>query len=354
VNASSDEKITDPQINESGILIRDDIERLGIIVATNDSDKEERCYKHASYDLRLGDEYALPDEADGDGQLKIRDCSQDGLLTIRKFGSAIVSTFETVSLPPNVAGRFNLRIRHALEGLTVQMGTQVEPGYQGRLFALIQNISEHDKTIKYKDYETRPFTIEFCYTSGQTVIPHNKNLTLKSIIPVNYAKGGLSRVLKEQESIQKDIRKLAQGNNIYKLAIFTGITIACMIAGISIVIPLLISKLTVDRDDLPLTTALSISAAEDNRVKLFERLIGEISQKQDKMSSDIASQILKLQTERLALQNYKVDEIKTIIALLKDALSSGDGKSIATDEMKSIKLGITRLDEILESGGDSK
>ena len=121
---------------------------------------DSRCYQPANYDLRLGAEYVMPHK---DSQLQISRCDSNGMLTIQPFGTAIVSTYESVFLPNNVVGRFNLRLTHALEGLIVQMGTQVEPDYEGPLFALLHNISDQPKSLKFRDYDTRPFTIEFYY-----------------------------------------------------------------------------------------------------------------------------------------------------------------------------------------------
>jgi len=139
---------TEPTRN--GVLIKQDIQSLNLIeVSDGQAHEEPRCYKPASYDLRLGHEYIIPGEDDeGLQHAKILDCRQtDNKVLIKPFSSVIVCTYEIVKLPPNVVGKFNLRIKQAFRGLIVQMGTQVEPYYHGRLFALLQNITDRPVAI---------------------------------------------------------------------------------------------------------------------------------------------------------------------------------------------------------------
>ncbi|MCO5162565.1 MAG: hypothetical protein M9939_15640 [Mesorhizobium sp.] len=159
-------KPSSTKTSSSGILTRDDIVRLRLI---RPEDMSQECLKPASYDLRLGGEYMLAEKSDGKGKRghsAVKSCAGSSL-TILPFSSVLVSTYERVQLPLNVVGRFNLRVRMAFKGLVVQMGTQVEPGYRGRLFAIIQNITEEPVVIEYCHYKTRPFTIEFHHTTAE-------------------------------------------------------------------------------------------------------------------------------------------------------------------------------------------
>ncbi len=80
------------------------------------------------------------------------------------------STYEKVKLPNNIAGRFDLRIQWALQGLILQVGTQIEPGYEGRLFGLLHNFSKKEICIPTT---SRILTAEFYYTSKEAE-PINK------------------------------------------------------------------------------------------------------------------------------------------------------------------------------------
>lgn len=144
--------------NASGLLTHDDITRLNLI-SENFSGK---CLRPTSYDLRLGEEYMSPG-GDGDASQLLLEGHD---LTIPKFSSVIICTHEIVQLPSNVAASFNLKIKMALRGLFVQMGTQVEPNYNGRLFALLQNISDAPIVLSPKNDDCRLLAIQFFYTSA--------------------------------------------------------------------------------------------------------------------------------------------------------------------------------------------
>jgi deoxycytidine triphosphate deaminase len=139
------------------LLTRREIEQLGII----SEHFSPSCIRPTSYDLRLGDQYMLPGQDHG----ATRTLIGNSKLIIPKFSSAIVSTHEILKMPPNVAAKFNLKIKFALRGLFVQMGLQVEPNYYGRLFALLQNISDQTVELSPKADDGRIFAIEFIYTT---------------------------------------------------------------------------------------------------------------------------------------------------------------------------------------------
>lgn len=139
------------------LLTGDEIQDLGII----SENFEPGCSRPTSYDLRLGREILRPNNRNGVSENLLGDTP----LVIPKFSSVIVSSHEIVRLPGNVAGKFNLKIKMALQGLFVQMGTQVEPNYHGRLFALLQNISDQEIVLHTESTNGKIFAIEFYYTS---------------------------------------------------------------------------------------------------------------------------------------------------------------------------------------------
>lgn len=239
---------------KAGVLVKREIIALQLIRVPEQEFDEPACYKHASYDFRLGSKYVLPGDQrkrKWSKQLKISECNENGSVTIPRFGSAIISTYEEVSLPDNVAGRFDLRIRHALEGLIVQMGTQVEPGYNGPLFALIHNISEQDKTLKYRDYDTRPFTIEFSYTSEPSSPPAKKRGDIRDFIPPNYARGGLNRVLDEVTALQTQFFN-------WRVLLFSAVIMATLVGIVSALVPYFLGQFTYDRYGFPISSIETI------------------------------------------------------------------------------------------------
>lgn len=196
----------------TGVLIKSDIQNLKLIEFPDGEREEDRlCFKAASYDLRLGSQYVLPGVMeDGTVNLKILDCAESGDLFIEPFTSVVVSTYEVVKLPANVVGKFNLRIKQALRGLIVQMGTQVEPGYEGRLFALLQNLTAERIKIKYKHLEYRLFTIEFTYTTAPADVTPNKILGMEAFLPaigVRSTFGAFDAIMRRLQAHVEDTKR---------------------------------------------------------------------------------------------------------------------------------------------------
>ncbi len=183
-----------------GVLVEDEIKDLSLIKPPLGGELDPRCYKPTSFDLRLGGECIYIKV----GPHEVSDCT-DGII-IEPFSSVMVSTYERVELPVNVVGKFNLRIKLALEGLIVQMGTQVEPNYKGPLFAMLLNMSDKKIKLSYRNYDTRPFTIEFTYTSKPAVAASKTIKSIGDILPQYPAEGTINTIVEDLRTAQKDIK----------------------------------------------------------------------------------------------------------------------------------------------------
>ena len=113
--------------------------------------------KPASYDLTLGSSCRL-------GGKPILLDRKKPYLIIPPYEVAVISTKETVKIPRFLIGRWNLRVRYVYEGLLWVGGPQVDPGYEGKLFCPLYNLSnrtvilEYEKTIATIDFvRTTPF-----------------------------------------------------------------------------------------------------------------------------------------------------------------------------------------------------
>lgn len=147
-----------------GVLTGEEIRGLALL----HGESPEGCYRAASCDLRLGSLVfycGQNEDASRRGYVEIND-GPNKALVLESFEAALVSTEEIVDLwdHPNIVGRFGLKIRHALDGLILQVGPQVQPGYRGRLFGLLINVSGHRKDIRHLD---ELVTIEFSYTTEE-------------------------------------------------------------------------------------------------------------------------------------------------------------------------------------------
>lgn len=232
------------------------------------------CLRPTSYNLRLGDEYLLINNDENENtQIQTQSCEKNGFLTIPAFGSAIISTYEKLNLPLDIAGRFDLKIKHALEGIIVQMGVQVEPGYKGPLFALVHNISSKEKTFKYNNNKESIFAIEFHKMSMPAEKGASEITSLQKLLPSYVIRGGLHSMIEEYKSSKKDLEKYARDLQVAHASIlqlstqiesrknnfFYGFVLFIVSLTMSIALPVSIAKLTYDKDDIPFTTAKALS-----------------------------------------------------------------------------------------------
>lgn len=265
-----------------GVLTGKQIKELNIIVFDNPKDKDDDCFDNASYNLRLGEKYYKPNihNAKTVGEVasteeypkcpyrkyktdgEIEDCnSNNRVLIIKPYTSVVISTLERLNLPDNVVGRFDLKIRWALQGLILQVGTQIAPGYNGRLFGLLHNLSNKEICIPMK---IGILDVEFSYTN-ESVTPQKYDDTynslegfLKNRPPiVGTLEAFLQDIKKEKEEmikikgeLEKDKEK-SQTKKTQFWSIFAGIAATFIIACITIVVPIAITKITVDKDDYP-------------------------------------------------------------------------------------------------------
>lgn len=143
---------------EPGILTGEEIEQLGLV-----DPPSEECLRATSYDLKLGPEVFVC----GKKKPKFINLEEKGLkgITIESFGTIIFSTREKIDLSKhkNIVGRFGLKIGRGLDGLILQVGPQVEPGYKGPLFGVLLNTRGEGKTVMLDE---RFLAIEFSRTSS--------------------------------------------------------------------------------------------------------------------------------------------------------------------------------------------
>lgn len=152
-----------------GVLAGQEILELGLVDPIG-KEEGEKCLKAASCDLRLGRHIFLC----GKGRPILKEYEDGDFVTIKSFGRIIFTTKEIIQLDKDnkdIVGRPELMIRHGLNGLILQVGTQVEPGYSGPLFGLLINTQGEDKSLIVG---SKLLTIEFSRMSkppGELVKP---------------------------------------------------------------------------------------------------------------------------------------------------------------------------------------
>jgi len=116
--------------------------------------------KPARYKLRLGEDCRV-----GGKEYWLSEENPD--LIIQPYELAVISTLETLNLPRFLIGRWDLKVKRVYEGLLWVGGPQVDPGYRGKLFCPLYNLSNRRIALKYGDTIA---TIDFIRTT-----PYNEN-----------------------------------------------------------------------------------------------------------------------------------------------------------------------------------
>jgi deoxycytidine triphosphate deaminase len=171
--------------HQTGLLTADEIQKYKIIKGHDDV----KCLKTTSYDLRLGEGHLVFDCVSkkwealwvgdeksvykyGTNRYKI---IREGVLTIPAFGMALIQLREDIDLlscvedsmhPVFICGHFDLKLKRVAQGLISQQATQVEPGYQGKLFCYLFNQTGDVINLDYSENKDNKIaTIEFQYVS---------------------------------------------------------------------------------------------------------------------------------------------------------------------------------------------
>jgi dCTP deaminase len=118
----------------------------------------------ASYDLRVGAQGITTSEK------AIRNIeTEGGYLALKPGDFGIVTTYETLALDKRHTGRLGLRSRYAREGIVATVGTQIDPGFRGRLFVGLMNLTPRLISLPFKDDF---LTIEFHRLEHETTHPY--------------------------------------------------------------------------------------------------------------------------------------------------------------------------------------
>lgn len=115
---------------------------------------DERFIQPASYDLRIGKRVYAPPRPDEPHDLS----RNGGAYLLPSYGTAVLETFEDLTLPTNLLGRIGLKSSFARRGLMASTGPQIDPGFEGKLFISLFNVSAASHVLKYQDTF---LTIEF-------------------------------------------------------------------------------------------------------------------------------------------------------------------------------------------------
>ncbi len=140
----------------------------------------EEQLQASSYDMRVGNRAML---SGNEKEIDVR--SEKGII-IRPGCFAIITTFENITMPNNIAGHIGVKSYYTRKGLILLAGLQIDPGFSGVLVLGIYNASPRNLTLDY----LAPFcTIEFHRLSGPVERPYANSYEQK--------KGEIPRVDKD-------------------------------------------------------------------------------------------------------------------------------------------------------------
>jgi dCTP deaminase len=131
-------------------LITERVQNGDLEITNFDAD----CVQPASYDLRLGNLVYSPSHPDEPRDLAVN----GGAYRLPPYGTAVVTTLEDLRLPNSLIGRIGLKSGYARTGLVASTGPQIDPGFEGKLFVSLFNLTAAPHVLRYRDTF---LTIEF-------------------------------------------------------------------------------------------------------------------------------------------------------------------------------------------------
>jgi deoxycytidine triphosphate deaminase len=179
----------------SGVSLRPLIDASVLLTGT-----QSEMLKSASYDLRLGDQYAIG------GKVK-KMAADHPVMEIPAHSYVLAECKEQARLPTFIVGRFDLRVSLFLKGIMLSNGPQVDPGYHGLFFCLLFNAGSKPVSVKVGEHLA---TIEFSGTSRRCE-PYGgeyKNFhSLAAAMPADALAGTLPDLQQRVRALETDRRR---------------------------------------------------------------------------------------------------------------------------------------------------
>lgn len=164
------------------------------------------CIQPASYDFRIGKE-----GLSATGQAKI-DIEERGLLLLGPGDFGVITSLETIEMPNNYTARIGIRSYYARQGLFAATGPQIDPGFRGRLFVTIMNLSPNPISLPYQE---KFITVEFHRLNEPVTKPYSGEfqdrlkMNAQEIQNVIEKRGvNLAEIIKSMNGINKSIAQL--------------------------------------------------------------------------------------------------------------------------------------------------
>jgi deoxycytidine triphosphate deaminase len=129
-----------------GVLPHQEIEKLIPTVIVRG---DPGYIRTASYDMRVGDQYYLHDEHCPDGHA-MRSRGQ-GVIVIPPNGLLMCTMHEELKFPPDIVGHLSLKVPLLMKGVMMASQSQIDAGYEGKIFGMLYNLSQRDVCLREGD-----------------------------------------------------------------------------------------------------------------------------------------------------------------------------------------------------------
>ena len=135
----------------------DYIETIGMVFPF-----DENQLKGVTLSLRIGDWAVYYNEKNEKVKKNIK---EDKEFKLKSNSIAYVQIYEELHLPAYIIARFNLRVTNAYRGILLGTGPIVDPGFVGKLFIPLHNLTNNDYVF---NYEEPLIEMEFTKLSGNS------------------------------------------------------------------------------------------------------------------------------------------------------------------------------------------
>ena len=200
----------------------------------------ERNIQTTSYDLRMGEHYCLPLHSDTGREnvhIGTLNRNQQASFTLLPNTLCYVETKETISMPNDLTAIVSIAFSLIRTGILMASQPPFDPGYKGKIFALLYNLSDREITIALDDHI---LTIMFA-TLSTPVIPSDMykgqytDMTLGQFCSTGVTNCSFYSSLKEFRENVNEINKI-KNKHFDRMTTFITILLTCMTVLIAILV----------------------------------------------------------------------------------------------------------------------
>ena len=192
----------------------------------------EGSVQPASYDLHVGDQAAVSSDR------SVVELDKKGFVQINPGDFVIVSSYEELALDASHAARFGLTSTYARKGLIATVGAQIDPGFRGRLFVGLTNLSTKPITLPHRDVF---LTVEYHGLAHAVEAPYSgpyqdrKELSPEDIrVVMEREYMSQTEMMRTLESLVSTVDSLKQSLN-WRLPLTMGLIIAVLMAFFAVI-----------------------------------------------------------------------------------------------------------------------